>query len=299
MPAKRHDHATMSTPIRRRLLPGAALALALLATGCGHVPAPGAEPSLPPGAADARFVLLGEVHDNPQHHRLRARWLRTLLADGRPTLVVFEQLEAARDASLREARAATPADSTAIARAGGLDAKAWRWPLHQPLFDAALAGGGGLAGGNLPRDAVRKVVREGPGTVPPELRALLAAPGWTPTLQQATEADIERGHCGHLPATLISPMALAQRVRDASLAHAMLAAAPGTRVVLIAGNGHVRKDRGVPQLLRAAGIPAQAIHAVGFIEDGDTPDPGAFDDVVETAREPRPDPCAVFGRSAG
>ena len=33
----------------------------------------------------ARFILLGEVHDNAEQHRLRAALLRDLLADGRPT----------------------------------------------------------------------------------------------------------------------------------------------------------------------------------------------------------------------
>jgi uncharacterized iron-regulated protein len=264
-----------------RLLPALALA------GCAHPP-----PTLPPGLADARFVLLGEVHDNPRHHRLRAEWLQALLADGRPTRVVFEQLDATRDAALNDARNATPADSHAIALAGGLDGKAWRWPLHQPLFDAALAGRAELAGGNLPRERIRAVVRE--GSVPADLRPLLDAPGWTAQQQRDTEADIAQGHCGALPAAQIAPMALAQRVRDARMALAMLAAPAGSRVVLIAGNGHVRRDRGVPHYLRAAGVPNSAMVAVALVEEGDNTSVGAYDQLQRTEREPRPDPCEAF-----
>jgi uncharacterized iron-regulated protein len=269
-----------------RHLSARAATLALAA--CAQAPAP---TLLPAGVADARFVLLGEV----RHHTLRAQWLQALLADGRPTRIVFEQMDATRDAELQAARAATPTDSAAITRAGGLDAKAWRWPLHQPLVDAALAGRAGIAGGNLPRDTIRAVVRE--GTVPPNLKPLLDAPGWTPEQQRATEADIAQGHCGALPAKQIAPMSLAQRVRDASLAQAMLAAPAGERVVLIAGNGHVRRDRGVPHYLRAAGVPASAILSVGLVEvdgEGDGTSLGAYDRLQATARQPRPDPCDAF-----
>lgn len=268
-----------------------AIALGLALSACVHSPT-----APPPGLADARFVLLGEVHDNPRHHTLRAQWLQAMLADGRPTRVVFEQMDATRDAELQAARAATPTDSTAITRAGGLDAKAWRGPLHQPLVDVALAGQAKIAGGNLPRDTIRAVVRE--GNVPPTLKPLIEAPGWTPEQQRATEADIAQGHCGALPASQITPMALAQRVRDASLAQAMLAAPAGERVVLIAGNGHVRGDRGVPHYLRAAGVPASAIVTVGLIEtdgEGDhSASVGVYDRLQATPREPRPDPCETF-----
>ncbi len=276
----------MTHALTRRLLLGL---IPWALAGCAHAP-----PTLPPGVADARFVLLGEVHDNPRHHVLRAQWLTALLADGRPTRVVFEQLDVTRDAALRAARAATPNDSNTIARAGGLDAKAWRWPLHQPLFDAALAGHAELAGGNLPRDTIRAVVREGPTAVPADLRPLLDAPGWTAAQQRDTEADILQGHCGALPAAQITPMALAQRVRDASLAHAMLAAPAGNRVVLIAGNGHVRRDRGVPHYLVVSGVPAGDIVTVAWLEDGDNGSAGVYDLSQLTAREPRPDPCAAF-----
>jgi len=274
----------MTHALTRRLLIGL---IPWALAGCVHAPQ-----ALPPAVADARFVLLGEVHDNPRHHAQRAQWLQALLADGRPTRVVFEQMDATRDSELRAARKATPTDSAAIARAGGLDAKAWRWPLHQPLFDAALAGHAEVAGGNLPRERIRAVVRD--GSVPADLRTLLAAPGWTAEQQRATETDIAEGHCGALPAAQIAPMALAQRVRDASMAQAMLAAPAGSRVVLIAGNGHVRRDRGVPHYLRAAGVPASDIFAVAWLEDGEAESAGVYDLSQRTAREPRPDPCAAF-----
>jgi uncharacterized iron-regulated protein len=269
----------------------AALGAAVL-TGCANAPATPPD-NTPAELRSARFVLLGEVHDNPHHHAMRALWLRALLADGRPTRVVFEQLDRALDAELRHAQVANPDDSSAVVAAGGLDMQGWRWPMHQPIIAAALAGGAELAGGNLAHDAVRAVVRQGRAAVPADLRALLDDAAWTGPMERALKLEIDLSHCGALPPAQWAPMALAQRTRDAAMARAMLDAPTSARVVLIAGNGHVRRDRGVPAYLRATGVPATEIVAVGLLEDG--PEEGdAYDLVRRTAGQPRQDPCVAF-----
>src|SRR5512133_3700789 len=50
------------------------------------------EASLVSALAGARTVLLGEVHDNPDHHVLQARLLRALAGAGRTPKVAFEML---------------------------------------------------------------------------------------------------------------------------------------------------------------------------------------------------------------
>ncbi len=242
---------------------------------------------------DARFVLLGEVHDNAEQHRQRAALLRDLLADGKPTVVVFEQMSRTRDAAI----AAAPRQAEAVADAGGLDRAAWGWPLHKPVLEATLAGGAIVRGGNLERDTVRAIVRHGVDAAPPDLRAELAADrDWTVQQQRALLAIIAAGHCGALAASMQAPMVLAQRARDAAMAHAMLAAAPGTRVVLIAGNGHVRTDLGVPHHLRAAGVPAAQIVAIGFVERGAENGDAPYDLRRVTAAARRADPCTALRR---
>lgn len=243
-------------------------------------------------SGSARFVLLGEVHDNAEHHRQRAARLRALLADGRPTVVVFEPLAAGRGAALAAAR-----EAEAVADAGALDRRAWGWPLHKPLVEAALAGGARIAGGGLEPALARAVVREGEAAVPPALRALLAADtAWGTAQQHALEASLDEGHCGALPARLLPGMALAQRTRDAAMAQALLAAPAGARAVLIAGNGHVRRDLGVPRLLRAAGVAASEIEVWGYLEAGEAAAPSAFDRVVTAPPAQREDPCKGLRR---
>jgi uncharacterized iron-regulated protein len=261
------------------------------------------------------YVLLGEVHDNAQHHAARAELLRALLADGRPTVVLFEMMGRAHDATLepvvervRRAGLANPALLAAaadeVAAAGGLDRRGWGWPLHRPVVEAALAGGAGLRGANLELSEARAAVREGLGAMPADVRAALAADTrWDDARQREMLRLIDEGHCGVLPPRLHAPMVLAQRARDVAMALAMQAAhrdggpARGAhaRTVLIAGNGHVRRDVGVPHVLESLGVPTSRTVAVGYLEPGQ---PALGFDLVDVAPPPagRPDPCEALRR---
>jgi uncharacterized iron-regulated protein len=90
-------------------------------------------------------------------------------------------------------------------------------------------------------------------------------------------------------------MASAQVARDQFMAGRVEANA-GRGVVLLAGNGHVRKDRGVPRWLsdesRARSV------AIGLLEEGDDSH-SAFDHALTTPSQPREDPCATFPRRPG
>jgi uncharacterized iron-regulated protein len=244
----------------------------------------------------ARYVLLGEIHDNPAHHRLRADLLRALLADGRPTWVVFEQIDRQYNAAVQ----AAARNTDAVIAAGQLDQSGWAWPLHRPLFDAALAAGATVVGGNLGRAEASGVMRAGAAQLPADLLPLLAAP-WSAQQNAEVLRQVDEGHCGALPASMLPSMALAQRARDAALAHAMAAAPAGTRVVLIAGNGHVRRDVAVPHYLlikdlaRANSADTDRIASIGLLEraaDGTAAADAPYDETWFTSRSARPDPCA-------
>ncbi len=264
-----------------------ALAATILA-GCTSLPDPSNGDDLP-RLRQAQFVLLGEVHDNAVQHQMRAALLSKLLADGRPTRVVFEQMGRANDTLI----AGAPRDAESVATAGQLDRTGWRWPLHKSLIEAALTGGALILGGDLSRDDMRAIIRGGPSAVPTELRTLLDNSHWSPDDEAATQGEIDAGHCGALPPSQFAGMALAQRSRDAALASAMLnGGAANERVVLIAGNGHVRRDLGVPRYLMAAGVTSSQIISIGYLEQDELAAP--YDLVRVTSAASRPDPCAVF-----
>ena len=230
----------------------------------------------------ARYRLLGEVHDHPQHHALRARLIERLA----PADIFFEPFDREHDAALRAAQAAG-GDADALARAGRLDRKAWGWPLHRPLLEAALRAGHAVRAANLSRADARRIVQSG--------RVEGAAlPAWPAEAEARLRREIEDAHCGALPAKMAPAMALAQRARDAAMAQALASAAGPA--VLIAGNGHVRRDLGVPRYLPAGA----GVLSVGFLEvRAGEADPGAYapqayDYAWFTLPQSRPDPCEAF-----
>jgi uncharacterized iron-regulated protein len=170
--------------------------------------------------------------------------------------------------------------------------------------EAALAGGARIVGGNLPLAQVRSIVRDGIGAAPDDVRRLMEADReWDDRRRQVLEALIDTGHCGVLPRSRWASMALGQRARDAAMALSMVAALQrgARRVVLIAGNGHVRRDIGVPHHLMATGLAGgqDAVHAVAYLERGSTEprDASLYDQVLITdGVAGRPDPCEAFRR---
>lgn len=236
---------------------------------------------------DADVVILGEVHDNPAHHVNQAMAVAGL----RPAALVFEMF--GPDAAL----AATAAVRTAP---GPLqDALRWNelgWPefgMYYPIFAAAPEAA--LFGGAIPRDEVRRAVRDGAASVLGGSAPLFGLDG---PLDEPEQGDREAGqmaaHCDALPEDILPGMVEAQRLRDAGLARAILAALAetGGPVAVITGNGHARRDWGIPRMLSRA-APDISVVTVAQFEAPPEPDP-PFDLWVVTEPAPREDPCAVF-----
>lgn len=268
------------------------LAATLLVAACAH-PLDGkiwssrearfvAEPELAQALARSSYRLLGETHDNTVHHELRARLIREMARERWRMAVVFEQFDASANADLVHAEA-SGADAEALASAGKLDRKGWRWPLHKPLVEAAVENKLPVRGGNLPREEARAIAR---GT----RNADLGFAPWNDAREQGLRRALSDGHCAPVPEPLLAGMVRAQRARDASLAFALLASGP--RAILIAGNGHVRRDHGVPIHLGEGAL------SVGFVEVRDgllapaAYETALYDYVCFTAAAAREDPCA-------
>ena len=184
-------------------------------------------------------VLLGELHDNPRHHALRAELISRIASRG--TTVVAEHLPAT-------ARVRVDGTLQSDLEAAGFDATGWAWPMHQPLFESLRAQGLALVGGNLPKGFSKQLMAKGEAALPAPLAIAYRPSPLSPEATQRLNQDLIDGHCGQLPDRYLAPMRLVQRATDASMADALLGHKPA---VLVAGNGHVRRDYGVPQVLRA------------------------------------------------
>jgi uncharacterized iron-regulated protein len=257
------------------------------------------------GLAGARYVLLGEKHDNPDHHAIQAALVRALLAAGRRPVVAFEQFTADQAPALARHLAAAPRDAAGVAEAVNWKRSGWPdFALYQPIVEAALEAGVPVVAANMGTATIRSVARGEPNALPPDLAARYALDRpLAPAAQARLTAEIRDAHCGHLPPARVDSMVLAQRARDATLAESLVRANTAGGV-LIAGVGHVRRDHGVPLYL-AMREPGARVAVVAPVEvrerltrpedyatlfDGSLP----FDWIWFTPRMDDADPCARF-----
>jgi uncharacterized iron-regulated protein len=261
------------------------------------------------------MVLLGEVHDNPEHHAVREDILWPRLDRIAPTAelrpaAVFEHIRTDQQAAVagfydKAARSRRLWRANDLLRE--LDWAGSGWPaakMFYPLFDGALWAHLPIVPGNAPRERTRALAKSGKSALPADEQAKLEAAETMPApLLDALLVELEASHCGVMPASAFANMSLAQRYTDAVLAEALLGGAKTQGAAfLLAGNGHVRTDRGVPWHLRRM-APDRKVAAVMLleVEEGKT-DPQGYvprdpegrpvaDYVLFTPRQARPDPC--------
>jgi uncharacterized iron-regulated protein len=237
-------------------------------------------------AATPEVLLLGEVHDSAAGHAARVERLRARLAAGWRPAIAMEQFDSDRQPALDAAMRECADADCVVARAAPAKA-GWTWPYYTPVIALALQYRLPLLAANFSRSDAGKVVGGGfAAALPPALIADYGLDALPPTLLDAQQAEVRASHCGLLPESMLAPMARAQVARDVTMAET-LRAHRADGVVLLAGNGHVRRDIGVPYWLRRAGLAA---HAVGFLEPDN--DASTFDEVVRIPAVERPDPCA-------
>jgi uncharacterized iron-regulated protein len=216
------------------------------------------------------LVLLGEKHDNADHHRLQARIVEGLVAAGRRPAVAFEMLSVDLDPVLTNTLARPSVTSDELRKAIRWDESGWpEWNLYAPVFEAALRAHLPIATADLSRSSIDSIRREGPGALDAALVAYLGLD--TPLSREQRRAltdQIREAHCGHAPRHLIGRMVDVQRARDAHMARRLMDASrlsPTGSAVLIAGIEHVRRDWG-GLLYLSRWAPEADIASVGFIE---------------------------------
>jgi uncharacterized iron-regulated protein len=257
-------------------------------------------------------ILLGEVHDNPEHHKLRGALLSHLATrlKQRPPALVFEHIRADQQSALdgvvefdkSARRLATASDifqAVDWSKSGWPDAQ-----IFAPLYTAALRSKAALVAGDPARDKVKAVARQGMAALDTsEVTRLHLNTPLTPAAQDDLLTELEASHCGLMPKSAFGSMAVAQRYRDGHLAaQTSDAATEAGSAIIFAGNGHVRRDRGVPHYLGAM-QPNRKVLAVALVEVEagkidlesyvlrDATGQPIYDAVIITPRATRDDPC--------
>lgn len=237
-------------------------------------------------------VILGEIHDNPQHHQLQAWAVERIIAKGGRPLVAFEMIDQSQRPALEKSLQQAPKDGTALGQALAWDKSGWPdWEMYRPIAQIALDADLPLAPANLSRAHIQTLMSE-------QRNAPLIT-----DQDRAMAQDIRDGHCGMLPESAVPAMVAVQKARDEAMA-AALRQSPQT--VLIAGAGHARHDTGA-----ASRLPPAQVLSVAFVEvKENATDPKSyaqaygteklpFDVVWFTRPQDRADPCQALRERFG
>jgi uncharacterized iron-regulated protein len=266
----------------------------LLAACVVRAPAPSAAPAMAisdatgmPDAADlgrrlqallpTDVLLIGEQHDAPSHQQLQAVVVQTLAADGRLAAVALEMAD--RGAST--AGLAPQATEAQVQAALQWSDAAWPWAAYGPVVMTAVRAGVPVLGANLPRGQMKNAMFN-----------IALDDHLTLGLWQKQQDIIREGHCDLLPVSQIIPMTRIQTARDAAMAQTVTAARqPSKTVLLVAGNGHVDRELGVPTHLGRDVTARALVLSPARSPGGGTASPAA-DAVWHTPPPPPKDYCA-------
>lgn len=243
-------------------------------------------------SSGADIILLGEVHDNHWQHDNQAMAVAAM----EPSALVFEMLDA-NQAEI--ANASDRNDAEALAEA--LDWKHSSWPdfsMYHPIFLAAPDAP--IFGAAVPRDDLMRAMGEGAAGVFGDGADRFGLGPLPEAVQAEREAFQLAAHCDALPTEMLGGMVEAQRLRDARFSETALKALEetGGPVVVITGNGHARRDWGMPVYLAAAAPETTVVTLAQFelaAPEGDIP----HDYWLITEEAEREDPCAVFEKRKG
>lgn len=255
----------------------------LLLAGCA------ATGSQPPAAPS--IYLLGEVHDNPAGHERRLSFIRSKVEAGWRPAIAMEQFDREHQQALDGAMASCK-DADCVIKAASGNAR-WEWKLYQPVIDLALQYKLPLLAANLSRTDAAKVMRDGFAAALDQatIQSYRLDQPLPAALVSGQVQAIKDGHCNMLPDAMAPGMVRAQVARDVVMAQ-VVAAHAQRGAVLLAGNGHVRNDVGVPQWLPAGAAKAVSI---GYTEGA----AGQYDQNEVVAAHARPDQCAQLKARGG
>lgn len=244
--------------------------------------------------AENTIYLLGEVHDNPNAHSQRFEFIEKLLTKNFKPVIAMEQFDRENQATLNQALSSCKDAECVIKKAGG---KAWEWTYYKPVIETALKLRLPIVAANLSSKDAMKISRNGlAAAISPEtLNDFNLNTPLDRDLFQKQKTAIEIGHCHMLPASALPGMVNAQVARDVWMAKTIRDNA-SHGLILLAGNGHVRKDIGVFYWLSSA--ERARTQVIAYTEDEDvargTAETSVYDRTIRVEPFERGDPCEAF-----
>ena len=263
------------------------------AAACGHVGtwiAPGEPEQVIPGDAAttqlalSRVVLLGESHDNADHHRWQAQVLAGLMGQRTDMVLAFEMFPRPAQPVLDDWVAGKLNERQFLEQTKWATTWGFDPDMYMPMFQLARVNGLPMVAANIPRTLVRSVSRDGWKNVPESERHGVSTPAapsraYRESLARVYAVKLAAGTYGHetensdkekpapdlaevmeLPAfqrfveaQLTWDRAMAEAIADAARRH------PDALIAGIVGRGHAEYGHGIPHQLRDLGIEKIAV----------------------------------------
>ena len=245
-------------------------------------------------SAQSSIYLLGEVHDNPKVHSERLRFIETLVTGKFRPVIAMEQFDRESQSVLNEAMASCKNADCVIQKAGG---KGWDWAFYKPIIQIALKLRLPIVAANVSFKDTMKIVRGGFGSVlsAGTLKEFKLDMPLEKMVFEKQKIAIDEGHCNTLPKSALNGMVNAQVARDVWMAK-MIRDHASQGLILLAGNGHIRKDVGVYHWLSEEERARTQVIAFTEIDSAavEAPHGALYDKNFHIDPFDRGDPCEAF-----
>jgi uncharacterized iron-regulated protein len=243
---------------------------------------------------DHHIVFVGEVHDNPEHHLLQVQILQSLMARYGPVTLAMEFFQRHQQPILDRYTQGIISESQFLREVDWKTTWGFDYHLYRPLLLQARNQSARILAINAPRHVVRKIARQGLGSLNVEERNQVAEEidlGSKPhrsMVQQAYELDAHKG------IRSFEAFYEAQCTWEDTMAESIAAYVEESnrRVVVLSGNGHMVYGFGIPDrtarrssaslttvvlypLGGSAGIPRELADYVWFTRECTAPHGGA------------------------
>lgn len=189
--------------------------------------------------ACAERLIVGEKHDNAQHHQIEL-WLMQNLPRQRPQgSVLLEMLTANQQPDVNEVKdglKAEPLVQNSRIQERLHWQKGWPWEMYGGIVTEALRAPYPLLNANINRDEIMRLYKAP--------RFPQGKNSTAPAVQAALKETIIAMHGGNIDDQQLTSMLAIQQQRDRYMAQQLLTATPPA--LLIAGGYHASKSIGVP-----------------------------------------------------
>ena len=250
------------------------------------------------------LILLGEVHDHPDHHTMHAKILENLGKKMLLGTLFLEHLDLDQNKILPDIFSG-PKPFVDLEKKLNWGQGWDDFRFYEPMIKIALKAGQNIKGVNISRRDLKSLVKGElvPSLTKEDVLALEKIQDLSGELEDSLAEEIVKSHCNMFPKQHAHPIVKAQTLRDKIMTHSILSSLRSGKIsVFIGGNGHVRIDRGVPFYLSSR-KPKLKLISIGFIQV----DPGKtskelyrvkpYDFIFFTPVFDVSDPCEKFRKS--